>query len=292
MSKKLPQWMASRADFDPQRVTELSSRVRRIVGGNPGPMTGPGTNTYLVGREEVVVIDPGVDQPAHIERVAAAGDGRIRWILVTHTHPDHCPGSRRLADLTGAPVFAHPAPLKGMRDLGFRADHPLQEGEIIAGADFRLRCLHTPGHASNHLCYLLEEEGMLFAGDQVMDGATVVIAPPDGDMAIYIQSLQRLLEEPIKHIAPGHGQLLSDPQQVLREIIDHRLDREAHILADLRDHGPITIKQIVSRVYQDVPAFLHPIAEFSVHAHLLKLRDEGVVISHGEPLLSAIWQKQ
>ena len=264
----------ARAQFDPREVRELTPLVRRITANNPGMMTGPGTNCYLVGREELAVIDTGKDDPAHIERIADAGQGRIRWILITHTHPDHYPGSRRLSRLTGAPVLAHPGRLKTGADAGFQADGELNDGDRIEGADFTLHCLHTPGHASNHLCFLLEQERLLFAGDQVMDGSTVVIAPPDGDMQAYLDALKRLMTQPIDAIAPAHGRILPHAREVLQEIIDHRLAREEKVLKALAQ-GARTLPDIVTHAYQDVPKFLHKIAEFSVHAHLLKLQHEG-----------------
>lgn len=263
-----------RAEFDPRQVRELTPLVRRITANNPGMMTGPGTNCYLVGRKEVAVIDTGKDDPAHIERIAEAGQGRIRWILITHTHPDHHPGSKRLSELTGAPVLAHPGRLKTGGDESFQADGTLNDGDRIEGADVTLRCLHTPGHASNHLCFLLEQERMLFAGDQVMDGSTVVIAPPDGDMQAYLDALRRLMTEPVDIIAPAHGRLLPNARQVLQSIIDHRLAREDKVLKALSE-GAKTLPDIVAHAYQDVPKFLHKVAEFSVHAHLLKLQSEG-----------------
>ncbi len=264
-----------RREFDPGQVVELTPLVRRITAPNPSFMTGPGTNCYLVGREAVAVIDPGVVDEAHAERIAAAGDGRIRWILVTHTHPDHSPGAVRLAELTGAERLGHGGELAWAHDDTFVADRTLADGETVAGPDFTLRALHTPGHASNHLCYLLEEEGVLFAGDHVMYGSTVVIAPPDGDMGAYLAALRRLLDEPIRRIAPAHGRLMDEPEAVLQGIIEHRLAREAKVVAALEQAGTATVAQLVPDVYDDVPSFMHEMAGRSLLAHLLKLRDDG-----------------
>lgn len=270
-----------RREFEPLKVRELTPLVRRVTADNPGMMTGPGTNCYLVGRRDVAVIDTGVDDPAHVRRLVEAGGGRIRWILITHKHPDHWPGSRRLADLTGAPVLAHPKPLRTMGDGRFRADRTLADGDVIRGEEFTLRCVHTPGHAADHICFLLEEERMLFAGDHVMDGSTVVIAPPDGDMKQYIASLRHLAAMDLATIAPAHGRLLDEPRKVLETIVEHRLMRERMVLEAFADGAPATIPELVKRIYTDVPQALHGMAAHSVHAHLLKLREEGKVTGEG-----------
>jgi len=272
---------AEQAPFDHRRVYRLGPLVRRVTAPNPGMMTGPGTNTYLVGRARIAVIDTGVDDSAHIQRVAQAGDGRICWILVTHTHPDHSRGALELQALTGAPIYAHPAPLRGIRDEGFRADAYLDEGDVIESEDFRLRVLHTPGHAANHLCFLLEPEGLLFAGDQVMERVTVVINPPDGDMSAYLDSLERLQGEPIRCIAPGHGAVIEQPRAELERIIKHRLHREQQILDLLAIKARASIHELVEQIYADVPPSLHAMAARSVLAHLLKLRAESRV-AHGD----------
>lgn len=264
-------------EFEPGQVITLTPRLRRITGNNPGLMTGPGTNTYLVGHERMAVIDPGVDDPHHVQRIAELAEGRIEWILVTHAHPDHSPASRSLARLTGAPVLAYPHTLRGIRDRDFRADKYLEDGDVLRSGEFSLRALHTPGHAADHLAFLLEEDAILLAGDQVMDGATVVIAPPDGDMSAYLASLRRLRELELHAIAPAHGRLLESPRAVLDGIIAHRLQREAMVLAAVREGGHHRIAEMVRHIYTDVPEVLHPVAEGSVHAHLLKLRDEGLV---------------
>lgn len=264
----------SAEDFTPGKVVDLAPGVRRITAPNPGYMTGPGTNTYLVGEAEVAVIDPGVRDASHLDAIEAAGGGRIRRILVTHNHPDHSRGARELAERTGAPVCAHPTPLRGIREEGFAADEHLDEGDVVAGADYRLRCLHTPGHAADHLCFLHQESGLLFAGDHVMEGVTVVIAPPDGDMAAYLASLARLKREPIEAIAPGHGGVLRPPGTILDGIIAHRREREGQILAALKA-GERRIDELVAELYADAPAALHPVAAYQVYAHLLKLRAEG-----------------
>ncbi len=259
------------------RAVRLSPKVIRITAPNPGPMTGPGTNTYLVGGgESWTVIDPGPVSPPHLQAVLAAVPGRIERILVTHTHRDHSPGAAALAQATGAPVWGRRALHPVGQDPSFAPAHEPQHGQrITAGDGATLRAIHTPGHASNHLCYLLQEEKLLFTGDQVMQGSTVVINPPDGDMAAYLLSLQQLLDEDLQWLAPGHGFLVAAPHDVLRGLIAHRLKREAKVVAALRAAGPAPVDALLPQVYDDVPAALHPVAQRSLLAHLLKLQGEG-----------------
>jgi glyoxylase-like metal-dependent hydrolase (beta-lactamase superfamily II) len=254
----------------------LSPMVRRIVAANPGMMTGPGTNTYLVGIDEIAVIDPGPGDESHLDAIAGCGGDRIRWILLTHTHADHSPGAVGLRRRTGAKILAY-GPGEGRGRV--RLDGTLSDGEVIEATEFHLTALHTPGHASNHLCYLLNEERTLFTGDHIMQGSTVVIAPPDGDMAAYLDSLERLktIRPRLKAIAPGHGHVIDDPQATIDEYIAHRRERERQVLAALSARGEATIAEIVEDVYADVDPALHPVAKRSVWAHLRKLADDGVV---------------
>ena len=270
------------AEFDPTEVVRLSPLVRRITAPNPSVMTGPGTNCFLIGNEQLAVIDPGIDEPEHQERIARAGGGKIRWILTTHTHPDHSPGARYLKELTGAEILGYPEPQKIVRDPGFRADGFIGEGDVIKCSEFSLRCLHTPGHASDHICFLLEEEKLLFAGDHVMDGVTVVIMPPDGDMKAYLESLHRLLGEDIAAVAPAHGRINHDPKGLFQHVIAHRLEREGKIVEAMQQLGTTSIPEIVKIAYEDVPEFLHEMAGNSTFAHLLKLREEGRVGGEGK----------
>lgn len=247
----------------------LSPLVRRIVAPNPGMMTGPGTNTYLVGIDEIVVIDPGPDDAEHLDAIVGCGGDRIRWIAVTHTHPDHAPGAAGLKERTGAEVLGF-----GARD-GFKPDRRIAEGFTIEATEFRLKAIHTPGHASNHLCYLLEEERMLFSGDHVMQGSTVVIKPPDGDMTAYLASLERLKKLRLRSIAPGHGHLIEKPLPLVDWYIEHRLEREQKVLDALTAKGTTTIADLLPEVYGDVDESLYPVARFSLHAHLIKLAADG-----------------
>jgi glyoxylase-like metal-dependent hydrolase (beta-lactamase superfamily II) len=258
----------------PGKVIRLSPLVRRVLAPNPNIMTGPGTNTYLIGTDEVAVIDPGPDDhEEHLDAVARAGEGRIRWILVTHTHADHSPGATGLKARTGAEVMGFDE-----RD-GFVPDRAIGDGHVIAdGAGrFRLRALHTPGHASNHLCYVLDDEQVLFSGDHIMSGSTVVIAPPDGDMASYLASLAAVGGLDIRTVFPGHGNVIDDARAKVDEYTTHRLAREAAVKAALDAAGePLTVQELVEGIYTDVAPELHPIAQFSVWAHLRKLADDGL----------------
>ena len=249
-------------------ASALSPMVRRILAPNPGLLSGPGTNTYLVGIDEIAVIDPGPDEPAHLDAVAACGGDRIRWILTTHTHPDHAPGTAGLKARTGAEVLGFAA-----RD-GFEPDTVIGDRYRLEATEFNLRAIHTPGHASNHLCYLLEQERMLFSGDHIMQGSTVVISPPDGDMVAYLESLRRVLGLRLRSIAPGHGHVIDDPKAIIEHYRRHRAARAAAVVEALQA-GVTTVDEIVERIYVDVAAELHPIARRSVHAHLLKLVGEG-----------------
>ena len=276
------------ATLQPGRVVVLSERVLRITAPNPGPMTGPGTNTYLVGGGPGAgwtAIDPGPVSAPHLQALLAAvaeRGGRLERILVTHTHRDHSPGAAALAAVTGAPVWGRIADHPEWQDASFRPAHVPTHGDRIAvGEAATLRVCHTPGHASNHLCYLLEEERLLFTGDHVMQGRTVVINPPDGDMAVYLRSLNELLHEPLDWLAPGHGFLVAQPHAVLRALIAHRLKREAKVLAALRSHGPVPLEGLVTAVYDDVPAAMHGVAQRSLWAHLLKLQAEGRALLDG-----------
>jgi glyoxylase-like metal-dependent hydrolase (beta-lactamase superfamily II) len=251
-------------------VTALSPLVRRVRAPNASPMTGTGTNTYLVGDDGVAVIDPGPDDARHVAAVlAAAGDRAVRWILVTHRHADHAPAAAALARSTGAPVLA-------LAGSSVPHDRGLRDGETASGPGYTLEALHTPGHASDHLCFLLREERALFAGDLVAQGSTVVIAPRDGDMAAYLRSLERVRALDLARLYPGHGEPVDRPAALVDEYIRHRLMRERQIVAALQD-GPRRVEDLVAAIYAEVPEALRPVAAKSVLAHLFKLQAEGRV---------------
>ncbi len=276
-------------DIAAGRVVRLSPRVLRVTAPNPGVMTGPGTNSYLVADPQVnrwTVIDPGPVDADHMEALLAAAPGPIERIVVTHTHRDHSPGVAALATFTGAPVLGRSPLHAGGQDETFAPTLHLAGSEIIRlGPQATLRVIHTPGHASNHLCYLLEEEKTLFTGDHVMQGSTVVINPPDGDMAAYLDALRALLEIDLDWLAPGHGFLVAQPHAVIRALIRHRLGREAKVLAALQGltlNEPASIDKLVAAAYADTSLALHPVARRSLLAHLLKLQSDGLALAAEE----------
>lgn len=268
-------------DIEPNVAVRLSERLIRVTANNGSMMTGPGTNTYLLRCAEGAwaAIDPGPDEPAHVDAILAAAPGPITRIFATHTHKDHSPACAELKARTGATVAGQVAAFPEWQDTSFAPDEPLHGGERIALArDCTLRVIHTPGHASNHLCYLLEEEKTLFTGDHVMQLSTVVINPPDGDMAAYLASLRGLLELELDWLAPGHGFLMPQPRRAIEAIVAHRLKREAKVVDALRTLGPATPDVLLAQVYADTPPRLHTMALRSLSAHLLKLRDEACAL--------------
>jgi glyoxylase-like metal-dependent hydrolase (beta-lactamase superfamily II)/8-oxo-dGTP pyrophosphatase MutT (NUDIX family) len=261
----------------PGTAVRLSPCVQRITATNPGMMTGPGTNTYLLGDANtgVAVIDPGPAIESHIDAIVAAAAGPIRWIFCTHTHIDHSPAAVTLKARTGAITFGMLARHSQHQDTTFQPDTHLTHGERVAAAGCTLKVLHTPGHASNQLCYLLKEEKLLFTGDHIMQGSTVVINPPDGDMGAYFDSLNALLAEDVAYVAPGHGFLMDRLPEVVDRLLIHRRERENKVLHALRALGPATVDELVPTVYNDTPPARHGVATRSLLAQLIKLETEG-----------------
>lgn len=265
-------------EIHPAVPVRLSPRVIRVTAHNGSVMTGPGTNSYLVGggpRNEWAVIDPGPAEAVHIDAILAAAPGTIRWIFATHTHLDHSPGCALLKARTGAAVHGRIAAHPEWQDASFAPDVRLAGGESFAlDEGVTLSVIHTPGHASNHLCYRLDEEKTLFTGDHVMQLSTVVINPPDGDMAAYLASLRALTREDLDWLAPGHGFLIEKPRAAFEKIVAHRLAREAKVVQALDEVGDDEAA-LLARVYADVPERMHPMALRSLRAHLIKLRARG-----------------
>jgi len=273
---------------------QLEALVARVLAPNPSPFTYTGTQVYLVGTTDLAVIDPGPDTPAHIEALFAAIAGRpVRAILITHTHRDHSPGSRPLAAATGAPIVGC-APLAlsddaigsdASFDHDYAPDRVLREGESVGGAGWTLTAVATPGHTSNHLAFALPEgqdgAGALFTGDHVMGWSTSIVSPPDGDMAAYIASLEKLLHRADRSYYPAHGDPVENPQRLVRGMLGHRKQREGQILRLLRA-SPATIPDMVARMYIGIDPRLFVAAERSVLAHLIDLRDRGSVIEARE----------
>lgn len=265
--------------------------MRRVLAHNPSAFTFTGTQTYLVGAaSDVAVIDPGPAEPAHIDALLAAICGfRVAAILCTHTHRDHSPAAMPLRQATGAPIIGCAALVlddSGPRaDASFDADYApdrvLADGECISGDGWTLRAVATPGHTSNHLCYALEPGGALFTGDHVMGWSTSVVAPPDGDMAAYMASLQTLYDREDRIYYPAHGPAIEKPRQFVRGMIGHRRSRESQILR-LMGEGIEAIEAMVPRMYKGVDERLWPAAGRSVLAHLIDLERKRRVVRSGE----------
>ena len=269
-------------DLTPDVPSALSPLVRRVVANNPSLMTGPGTNTYLVGIDEVAVIDPGPDIAKHIDAIIGASmRERVRWVLLTHTHPDHWPAAAKIRKKTGALIGAFPTFPKA-DEVDLDLDLKLGDGDTVDGTEFRLEAIHTPGHAPNHLCFFLDEERSLFTGDHVLNGTTTVVNPQrGGDMKQYLASLDRLRKiKRVSRICPGHGDVIDDPAAKFDEYVAHRKLRERQIVKLLKEQ-PRTIKRIVDTLYTDTPDGLIEMAQHQVYAHLLKLKADGKVVGSG-----------
>lgn len=273
---------STHAEILPGEPVEIAAGVTRLTAPNPGLMTGPGTNTYVLGRERFTVLDPGPDDEGHIEKLLELTGGVIDQVVVTHTHMDHSPAVTTLKARTGCRVFGLKAPQGPGQDQTFRPDDEPVQGDLIVTEAGILKTIHTPGHASNHLCYLLLDQQLLFSGDHIMQGSTVVINPPDGDMKAYISSLYELLAEPVQFIAPAHGFLMGQPGVVIDYLITHRLAREHKIEKALKETGPADLKTITARAYDDVPEALHGVASRSALAHLLKLEADQKAVQEDE----------
>ena len=263
---------------DMPAFTQLAPGVRRLVAPNPSMMTGPGTNTYLFGIEEVAVLDPGPVIDSHLQSIQETANAPIRWVLVTHTHPDHSPAALELARVTGAELLGRPPPVGHHQDMTFAPDRVLEDGDRLSVDGAEIEVIHTPGHASNHICFWHAELNWVFTGDHVIDGSTVVIDPPDGNMKHYLESLSKVKALRSAALAPGHGELIRDPDRAIDWIIDHRLERETKVVAALRENPGLTSMELVPQVYKDVDKKLYGWAERSLLAHLLKLEDDDAAI--------------
>lgn len=284
--------------FEYGRVAELSPLIRRVIAENPSAFTFHGTGTYIVGRGKVAIVDPGPALPAHVEALLAAVEGeQVSHILITHTHSDHSPAAKAVKAATGATTYGF-GPHGGSRggdkveeggDYDFQPDVVTGDGEVIEGEGWTVEAVHTPGHTSNHLCFGLREEKVLFTGDHIMGWSTTIVSPPDGDMAAYMASLDKLLARDDQRYWPTHGPHIDNPQDFVRAYAAHRRAREEQILACLRD-GPKRIPEMVEAIYADVPQHLHRAAARSVLAHMIHMAAEGRVQSDGEASAEAVYK--
>jgi glyoxylase-like metal-dependent hydrolase (beta-lactamase superfamily II) len=290
-------------DLAPDTVDEAMPGVRRIMANNPGPFTFKGTVSYIVGRGQVAIVDPGPDDPAHIGALLdAVRDETVTHIFVTHTHRDHSPATPTIKHETGATVYAegpHRAarplhigehnPLDASADRDFKPDIALRDGEIIVGNDWTIEAVATPGHTANHMAYALKEKNLLFAGDHVMAWATSIVAPPDGAMSDYMASLQKLAKRNEAIYLPGHGPAITDAPRFVNYYMLHRKAREASILHRLAK-GETDIPTIVRAIYIGIDPRLTGAAGLSVLAHLEDLVARGLVETDGQPAIDGVYR--
>jgi len=287
-------------DFSYGEVSEIAPGIRRVIAENPSPFTLYGTGTYILGRGEVAVIDPGPADGAHIAKLLEALEGEvISHILITHTHMDHSPGCRLLQAHTDAKSYAYGphgagkleqgVPVEEGGDMAFEPDELVRDGDVLSGGDWSVECVYTPGHTSNHMCYQLRESKALFTGDHVMGWSTSIISPPDGDMGAYMASLDRLLERDDAVYWPTHGPCIDDPKPHVRAFVEHRLARERQII-ECVGQGVHRIGDMVPIMYAELPEFMYPAAARSVLASIERLVGNGTLQTDGDLHLQAAYQ--
>jgi glyoxylase-like metal-dependent hydrolase (beta-lactamase superfamily II) len=298
MASKIPFVRDMAFDYGaPQQVSPL---IRRVVANNPGPFTYLGTGVYIIGHGKVAVLDPGPDQPGHLDVLLNAVKGEtVTHIFVTHGHMDHSPAARPLAAATGAKIFACGTPVKPTEsevrmeagdDLGFYPDIAITDGELFRGDGWTIEAVETPGHTSHHFAYALQEEKALFCGDHIMGWSTTVISPPDGDMEAYLASLVKVRDRGYQTLWPTHGPpVTTDVRGFVQAYLDHRLNREAQIMNQLRA-GRMTIRDMVPIMYADVDKRLHPAACHSVLAHMIHLVKTGKVACVGAACIDTVYR--
>ena len=289
-----------RSRVAPGVIEQVSPLIRRLVSPNPSPFTFTGTCGYIVGEGKVAFIDPGPENPEHLQTILAAIRGdMLTHILVTHTHRDHSPAARALQAATGAPIVgcarhveiqhAPSGRLDASHDLDHIPDREMKDGDTLSGAGFTLTAVHTPGHASNHLCFALGEENALFSGDHVMAWSTTIVAPPDGVMSDYMESLEKLRARGETIYWPGHGAPVMEPQRFVRGLASHRRQRETSIVAAIAS-GERTVTAIVEKIYVGLDEKLKRAAALSVLAHLEDLVKQGRVEAGGPATLEAVYR--
>ena len=270
------------AEFPVGVPVQVAEHVRRITAPNASPFTGPGTNTFLLGDPAWAIVDPGPDIDSHLDALVRAAPA-ARWCFVTHTHRDHSPLAARYCAATGAAAVGLPPPAGLGQDPSFvPQQQPARDLRYAGPQGLSLRAIDTPGHASNHVCYLLEPQALLFSGDHILDGVSPVILAPDGDMRAYLESLRRLKAYAIQAIAPAHGRLLTRPVDVIDGLIAHRLEREAQVLLELRTLGVTSIEALLAIVYRGLQPALSGLARCTLEAHLIKLQHDGLAEQRGE----------
>lgn len=285
-------------EFEYGKCDQLSPLIRRVVAKNPSAFTYTGTGTYIVGRGRVAVIDPGPRDQRHVDAILAATQGeQITSILITHTHNDHSPATELLLEHCDARTYGFGPHGAGKNtedevvveeggDMAFRPDEQVRHGDYVSDGDWEVQCVYTPGHTSNHICYRLGSESVLFTGDHVMGWSTSVISPPDGDMASYMKSLELLLKEADKTYWPTHGPAITQPQTHVEAFVAHRLEREAQIFEQLKQRRH-HIAEMVPIMYEDVDQALHPAAARSVYAAVLYMVEKELIRCEGDPSLDA-----
>lgn len=291
MAAKIP--FVRDMDFEYEQAQQVSPLIRRLIANNPGPFTYKGTGVYIIGHGQVAIIDPGPDDPAHIDALLRAIDGEtVTHIFVTHRHADHSPAAHPLAERTGAKVHASmilPKPsdcdtlrLEAGDDHYFTPDLNVEDGQRFSGPGWTIEAVFTPGHTTNHMAYALVEENALFPGDHIMGWSTTIIGPPDGDMTDYFASLEKVRDRNFTTLWPTHGPPVREVRPFIQAYIDHRLEREAQIIAQMQA-GKTAIKDMVAVIYADVDKRLHPAACHSVLAHMIRLVQLGRVVSIDPP---------
>lgn len=276
--------MLHHLDWQSEQPVRLLQHVARLTAPNPGRMTGPGTNTYLIGDDAsgFIVVDPGPPIDEHIDRIAAIVGDRLQMMICTHSHPDHSPGAFLLQKRIDVPIFGLPSADTAAEHSFFRPDETLVDGQLIRAAGVTIEVVFTPGHAANHACLFLQEDRLLFSGDHILNGSTTVVNPPDGNMVDYLASLDRLEALQASFILPAHGHVIGSPQAAIRHLIRHRLGREAKVLAAVGAMPGAGLPALVTRAYDDTPHELHGIAQRSLLAHVEKLVAEGRVTASGD----------
>ena len=266
--------------IDYNKPVKLTDNIHRLTSKNPSQMTGPGTNTYIIGHSSFIVVDPGPALESHIQNILRYFGQSIEAVLVTHTHKDHSPAARIISQKTGAKLFGSVIENDGHQDTTFSSQKTIEDNEILKFSESTVKAIQTPGHVANHICYLIESDQFLITGDHLMEGTTVVIIPPSGSMKDYMDSLRKLLEYNFNYIGPGHGMVINKPKQEIERVYQHRAKREKKILKIITEAKPSSLEELTKKAYGDVNESLHFWASKSLLAHLIKLESENLVVQN------------